>query len=303
MSRGSSPPRKQSNVTQTLKEGLEALKGFTRTRKKTSAMGDTPHVPDMEPATLSESRGVRYLHLGTPWIQGAMRRSKPLAIELEYVRRMMVWMLFFPPEAIAGDTGLNAVQLGLGAGAITKFCHQVLGMQTTAVELNPTVIAACRTWFDLPDDDERLSVLEMDAALYAANPAHRGTAQVLTVDLYDHDAASPVLDDEAFYLGCRGLLADGGVMTVNLFGRDASFEVSARRIEAAFGTGQVWSLPPNKDGNTIVLAGKNARWPTSGDLAARAENIETRFGFPAHVWARLLQPLPALIGKASRPGP
>ena len=37
-------------------------------------------------ATISESAGVRYLHLGTPWIQGAMRIDEPLAIELEYVR-------------------------------------------------------------------------------------------------------------------------------------------------------------------------------------------------------------------------
>ena len=33
--------------------------------------------------TISESRGIRYLHLGTPWIQGAMRIEAPLAIERE----------------------------------------------------------------------------------------------------------------------------------------------------------------------------------------------------------------------------
>ena len=33
------------------------------------------------------------------------------------------------------------MQLGLGAAAITRFCHQVLRMRTTAVELNPAVIA------------------------------------------------------------------------------------------------------------------------------------------------------------------
>ena len=40
-------------------------------------------------ATLSEFEGVRYLHLGTPWVQGAMRIRKPRQLELEYVQRMM----------------------------------------------------------------------------------------------------------------------------------------------------------------------------------------------------------------------
>ena len=47
----------------------------------------------LPPATISEIDGVRYLHLGTPWVQGSMRIGKPLAIELEYVQRMMAWLL------------------------------------------------------------------------------------------------------------------------------------------------------------------------------------------------------------------
>ena len=92
--------------------------------------------PELAPATVSEADGVRYLHLGTPWVQGAMRTRKPLAIELEYVQRMMVWMLLRPSEALSEG---HAVQLGLGAGAITRYCHSVLRMRTTAVELNDTV--------------------------------------------------------------------------------------------------------------------------------------------------------------------
>ena len=37
---------------------------------------------DLAPATMSEADGVRYLHLGTPWVQGAMRVRKPQALEL-----------------------------------------------------------------------------------------------------------------------------------------------------------------------------------------------------------------------------
>ncbi len=91
--------------------------------------------------TVTEQRGVRFLHLGTPWVQGAMRIRKSLALELEYIQRMMVWMLFRPTGEL---TQGRAVQLGLGAAAITRFCHSTLRMRCTAVELNPSVIDACR---------------------------------------------------------------------------------------------------------------------------------------------------------------
>ena len=190
-------------------------------------------------ATISEFDGVRYLHLGTDWVQGAMRIRAPRKLELEYIQRMMAWLLWRPTDALAHG---RAVQLGLGAAAITRFTHQVLRWPTTVVELNPSVIQACRLWFHLPDDDDRLQVVHADAARWVLQDAHLQSADALCVDLYDHDAAAPVLDDEDFYRACRGVLAPGGLMTVNLFGRDASFERSAERVAAAFDADQVLSL-------------------------------------------------------------
>ena len=242
---------------------------------------------DLAGATISEFDGVRYLHLGTPWVQGAMRIRKPRQIELEYVQRMMAWMLWRPSEALAKG---HAVQLGLGAAAITRFTHQVLRMRTTAVELNPSVITACRLWFHLPADDERLEVLQADAGAWVADGSRLETVDVLCVDLYDHDAAAPVLDDEHFYAACRGVLAPGGLMTVNLFGRDASFERSAALIAAAFGTDQVWQLAPTREGNTVVVAARGVVVPDRETLTARAEAIQARFGLPARKWLRLVRP-------------
>ena len=246
---------------------------------------------ELPEVTISESRGVRYLHLGTPWIQGAMRIDEPLVIDLEYVQRMMAWLLFRPEtSATAPDLSpLHAVQLGLGAAAITRFCVGRLAMRTTAVELNPAVVAACRMWFRLPDRAPGLEVLTMDAAEYAADPSRRGSVDALAVDLYDHDAASPVLDSEAFYRDCHDLLADGGAMTVNLFGRDGSFERSGARIAAAFGEGAMRSFKPTREGNAIVLAMKQVTVAGGDELARRAENIETRWQLPARKWLRIMR--------------
>jgi len=248
-----------------------------------------PAAPAWPLATIAEGNGVRYLQLGTPWVQGAMRIRKPFAIELEYVQRMMVWLLLRP----GGDLGKgHAVQLGLGAGTITRFCHAKLRMQSTAVEINPSVIAACHTWFQLPLDAPRLMVVEQDAAAFAADAARAGSVQVLCVDLYDHEAAAPALDSEAFYADCRRLLSDDGVMSVNVFGRQSNLAHSGRHIAAVFGESQVRTMEPTREGNSVVVAMKGAPFPDQSLLAARARNIETRFHLPARKWPQMIKPLP-----------
>ena len=49
---------------------------------------------DLPEVSVSDDGEVRHLHLGTPWIQGSMRVAAPFDIELEYVQRMMAWLLF-----------------------------------------------------------------------------------------------------------------------------------------------------------------------------------------------------------------
>jgi len=244
-------------------------------------------LPELPEPTLSEHDGVRYLHLGTPWVQGAMRLSAPNTLEIEYVQRMMAWMLWRDSASV---TAGHAVQLGLGAASLTRFCRQVLKMRTTAVELNPRVMIAARLWFRLPQDDRLLTVRHADAGQWVADPAHLQSVDVLNVDLYDQEAAAPVLDDDAFYAHCRGVLAHGGLMSVNLFGRHASFAASIGCIARAFGAHQVWSLRPTREGNTVVVAARGVEVPSREVLSARAAHIEARWRLPARKWLRMVRP-------------
>lgn len=242
--------------------------------------------PPLPEVHFSDHGDVRYLHLGTEWIQGSMRLDDPYTIDLEYVQRMMAWLLFVDPDTVAKR---HAMQLGLGAAALTKFCHKKLRMKTTAIELNPQVVAACRLWFKLPKDDSRLSVVLGDAQEVAAHEHWRGQVDALQVDLYDHEAAAPVLDSEAFYRDCRQLLTEDGCMTVNLFGRSSSYERSLKRIQAAFGADAVWAFKPTREGNTVVLALREPAHPTRAQLSARADVIEARWGLPARKWLRVFR--------------
>jgi spermidine synthase len=230
------------------------------------------------PVTFSEEDGVRYLHFGTEWIQGAMRLKKPDAIELEYAQQMMAWTLFVErPRAIA--------QLGLGAAALTKFCHRHWpDARVVAVELNPAVAIAARTMFGLPPDDERLTVCIEDAETFVLDDRNHGSFDALQVDLYDANANGPVLESERFYAGCRACLRSPGVLTVNLFGAHASFGRNLRALKAAF-DGRVVALPEVHEGNRVALAFSGppltVPWTT---VRARAAGIARALELPASTW-------------------
>jgi spermidine synthase len=243
---------------------------------------------ELPEVSVSDDGEVRHLHLGTPWIQGSMRVAEPFEIELQYVQRMMAWLLFVEPASV---TKRHAMQLGLGAGAITKFCHKKLRLCTTAIELNPQVLAVCRQWFKLPPDGPKLRVVLADAAEEIRNPMWLGTVDALAVDLYDHEAAAPVLDSPDFYADCRALLTEDGCMTVNLFGRASSFERSLKSMASAFGEDALWAFKPTREGNTVVLAQRTPSRPKRTELAARAEAIQARWDLPSAKWLRVFKPV------------
>jgi len=238
--------------------------------------GAAPARPDYSPVTISEHRGVRFLHLGTEWIQGAMRIAKPDAIELEYVQMMMLWMLFEPePRHIA--------QLGLGSAALTKFCYRRFpAARVTAIELNPAVIAICETMFELPPNDARLNVRNMDAMEFVLDPASRGSIDILQVDLYDADARGPVFDTPAFYQACADCLTPDGMMTTNVFGDYPNYARNLQAMEQVF-EAVVW-LPEVHDANVIVIAFKRAPQVDFSVLYERAALIRRQMNLPARSW-------------------
>lgn len=248
----------------------------------------TLHEGNLPTVTFADYGDMRFLHLGTPWVQGSMMISKPYDIHLEYVQRMMAWMLLTDLDQIHH---LQAMQLGLGAASLTKFCHLQLGMQTTTVELNPQVIDTCRQWFKLPEDNAKLQVLLADAADITSRPEWHGRIDVLQVDLYDQEAACPALDSEAFYADCRQLLTQQGCMAVNLYGRDSSLAVSMQRISKAFGNNALWAFKPTAAGNTIVLAFRTPRAWDKNALLSQAKQIQARWQLPATKWLKALKPV------------
>ena len=234
-----------------------------------------PHV------TISEEAGVRYLHFGTEWVQGAMRIARPFALELEYQQQMMAPLMFLPRPT-------HVVQLGLGAAALTKYCHRHLSEARISVaELSGAVVDAARMWFSLPPDDARLNVHLADARSFIAEPARRHGTDWLQVDLYDAAARGPVCDDVPFYLACRRALSSPGVAVFNLFG--SSFEASYGAMAPAF-EDRVLVLPEVDAGNRVALAfnGPPIDWSWS-ELQRAARQAEGHHRLPLRQWASAIE--------------
>jgi hypothetical protein len=97
-------------------------------------------VAELPEVNFSDYGEVRFLHLGTEWVQGSMLRDAPYDIELEYVQRMMAGLLFTDAAAVSKK---HAMQLGLGSAALTKFCYKKLRMKT-AEAFGPEAVWAFR---------------------------------------------------------------------------------------------------------------------------------------------------------------
>lgn len=288
-----------------LSEAAMAKKQSSTPQVKLTKVTQKDSKPQFAPVTFSEEHGVRFLHFGTWWVQGAMRISKPDFIELEYAQQMMAGLLFLDPNdkrltqvknrssktnsltvnSSSAAKPFHMVQLGLGTGALTKFAHKHFPKaKVTAIDLNPAVIVAARVMFNLPAPNKNLELLETDALHYVTSKNNQESIDLLQVDLYDATARGPVLSSAEFYEGCFNSLKTTGVMTVNLFGNHKSFKTNINNICNAFNN-RVLVFQQVHDCNVVVIAFKGPHLEVEWkDVKARADYLEKHYGLPTQTW-------------------
>ena len=195
-----------------------------------------------------EEAGVRSLHFGSHWIQGAMRIARPHALELQYTREMMLALLL----RAAPRWPRHVLQIGLGAASLTKFLYRNRPRAAlTVVEIEPAVLAAARQFFKLPEDPKRLTVAIADGHDYVAASARE--FDLILVDGFDAKGRAGMLDTLPFYCNARARLSAQGVFVANLLTSTRGVTASLDRIRAAF-EGRARALPPCGGGNAIVVA-------------------------------------------------
>ncbi|MEP7182613.1 MAG: spermidine synthase [Betaproteobacteria bacterium] len=221
---------------------------------------------------ISEEVGVRQLHFGSRWIQGAMRIARPFALELEYTRDMMLPLLLRAQPRWPR----HVLLIGLGAASLVKFLHRHRPQATlTVVEIAPEVVTAAWQFFKLPDDARRLAIEIGDGADYVMTSDRQ--FDLILVDGYDAKGRTGMLDTLPFYCNARARLSDTGVLATNLLSRSRGVAPSLARAREAF-DGRARAFPPCASGNTIVLAATGEPIDVAPDefgVLARRLKVET----------------------------
>lgn len=252
-----------------IKEAAQSAWGWVRGREEPDSA-----IPGE--VSISQRNGVRYLTLGTEWIQGAMLVARPDEIELEYARRMMGWMLFESNPSLI-------VQMGLGGGALAKFClRHFPRAELEVIEIDASVARACHDWFSLPRPSAQFRLVIGDALAYALDPSAHGRADVLQVDVYDAYADGPAVGSASFYQGCFDCLAPGGWMCVNLFGDHPGFTGQYGDIKRIFG--RALTLGRLGSGNVVVMARKGSIDFDMVSIEESARTIERAMGMAVGSW-------------------
>ena len=219
---------------------------------------------------VSEERGVRHLHVGGEAIQSAMRLDDPFALELDYTRCMMAFLLFHAQPR-------RALMIGLGGGSLAKFFHRRLpGLHTHVVEYDERVIATARALFHVPADDARLSIEHGDGVEALAPEC----CDLLVVDGYEDESTPAAMVSQAFFDAAWCALEEPGVLVMNIMDDDRNFDRHLKRMENAFG-GAVLAFQSLRDPNIVVIALKGA--PAALDwnvLRARADALEKKYALP-----------------------
>ena len=213
---------------------------------------------------------MRHLHVGGEAIQSAMRLEDPFALELDYTRCMMAFLLFHPEPR-------RALMIGLGGGSLAKFFHRRLpALRTHAVEYDERVIATARSLFHVPPDDARLRVEHGDGVEALAPEC----CDLLVVDGFEDEAASPALVSQAFFDAAWGSLEETGVLVMNFMDDDRELDQHLHRLEQAFG-GAVLAFQSLRDPNIVAIGLKGG--PASvawRQLRERAQGLEKKYGLP-----------------------
>jgi spermidine synthase len=218
----------------------------------------------------------RRLHFDFNSVQSEMTIDDPIELNFAYTRKMMSFLLFHPqPE--------HVVIVGLGGGSMTRFCAKRLpGARVTTVEIDEDIIAMSDL-FSAPTWDSRVQLVHADASDYFA--ATGDSADVVLIDGCDRWGTAPAFCEAGFYKRLHARLRPGGLLVLNLIGRDHRMKAVLDAVTGVFGQ-RLIVVNVREGSNRLLFAFNDADYvPDWQALRHQAENLAATYGlnFPAFV--------------------
>lgn len=232
-------------------------------------MNDDLHMVKGTPYCISDVNGYRHL-LVTGDIESPVSRMRidaPDALVAPYTAAMLMLLPLMAPVR-------DIVLIGLGGGQQAKFIHNRLpDARLAAVEPDPAMVSVARTYFGVPPDDARLSVVVGNGRDYVL--AHPNSCDLILADGYDNThTIDGRLANEEFYRACHRALRRGGMLAINIHELPAAWRAAHLdmlrdlfRFDA--------QLDVAAEHSVLLLAKEPPRAHTR-ILLARAEQLEAR---------------------------
>lgn len=227
----------------------------------------------------------RSLHFGSDPKQSSMLLRDPIYLALIYTRAMSSALLFSEKRS-------RFLLIGLGGGSLAKFLlHHFPQCRVDAVEYRQAVSEVARSHFGLPDDERlRITIDDGGHFMRSAPMDEYGDYDAIFVDAFLGNGIARTVCGMSFYDACRERLADGGVLSINLWNGDF---IRAREmlvdIRDSF-DGNVLQLPVEGKDNIIALATRGAKMKKQlRRLEEQAGELEKHTGVEFGIFLRHLR--------------
>jgi spermidine synthase len=263
-----SPVYRQQNADERIGEIEDTQAGFEILHTKDS---------QYHRIAVVEDQTSRYLRFDSSF-QSGMFVDDPFKTRFKYSDYLQLPIAYQPETK-------RVLYVGLGGGSAPKRTWRDFpGMQVDVVELDPEVVEAAYTYFEVPRGDPRLKVEVEDGRRFLAS--NDGPWDVIIVDAFYSDSIPFHLATREFLELARSRLAPGGLVAANIIGavrgRDSRlFRSMLRTYRAVFPTVNIHPVvdsgAQDLEGirNIIVIAGDGAA-PAKEFLLERWRDVRRR---------------------------
>ncbi len=215
----------------------------------------------------------RWMHFGTGSIQSAMDNSCHHDFVLDYMRRMMAFLLF--KEKIG-----RTLILGLGGGAMVRYIHHHWPEEKiTAIDIDEDVIKIATNSFGIPSSP-KIQIKAADAVFYLSHTIDFNPDTIF-LDLFIGDESPDNLYDDEFINSFYETLAPSGVAVINLLPTNVNeFTDLIRKVRKVF-DGMIFCLSVPDHDNIILFAFKRPLTTKNvGLLKTKAKLFSSRLDLP-----------------------
>ena len=216
------------------------------------------------PIVVLEYANQRVLSFDSPFEQSAMDLQNPRAMIHEYLKAMVLPLVFKEPRHIT--------LLGLGGGTLLRTLHAACpDSEIEVVELRKRVIEIAKEHFGLPDD-ERIKIHNRNGFVYL-NEARKQSTDLILADMYQAKVMEPFQATTRFLEQCWQLLTSDGWLAINFHKLPALNHPYMLKLCRLFpevfycGTG---------NGNSVVICGKQPLKCQLEDFHDEVAKLEAR---------------------------